>query len=1135
MFATLTDGIFDMVYAVSWVIWTVIAWILLWLPYIILCIFLPAALIIWFLSIDTIVSKLHQLFWIDGVDTTRQVWRGLVAFFIHVIWQRCVHAGYCMCFDSESPPARNVSAIATAGQAVEAELTTARVELETARADLATEKRNNTSLNTTSNKWRQRALVAEKRVNYCRNHHRDTEEYQRSNADPRTRVEELNRENTALKQKLNKETKNKSRHPLFAAYPNLELEQQILALQDELKIARENFVSSLEISTGEKARTVRQEKWIGRLMGEINTLKGEVRNIKIANTSSDGDEKLGLKRRIRELENDLSIAAVELENARRGDGRRETAAGNKDCARCVHLQDKIRQLEAEREQASNTGAGGVEDLDAVVAKLKEADQELDRLGEFRGSRHNLFDIRPRSPPIAHSGNSPNPEAAPPTQNPGEDSSLEDKATEKLKLIYSRFEIAMMSISQLEPGQTIGLQDLLLAIDAIPELIKTIELWQPRDARDAAAQEPTSFNDEATKDLKSIFDTFKTTMISINRFQPPGRDVVVGDVIELINKITSFYSMETKISAKLIACRSQNSILEYTIQRYNTAAREARDRLEPGTVSDSDYTAADFIIQAVAAVELLSTKIEQQMLFNRSTPNDQHAQLDSLQAEIAGMKVQMLIEGLTKQKTAEKTDRLRLVIETDMIQTRTTEHKRRHALFNNLEAVFNGAKEFLEYFAVEFPLFVIPNHIVDIYKPVYRDGNALPTVKELQSLAEKMRLVVMYIRGCKLPGSWSGWEESDRDIDGEKYRKEDAAGNRLIPLMEMIRLALEEVVLHSREVQTTDQQGQQKPTGRGPRPEGCTCVPQQPGTFTVPGSPCPVCSSSSPLSPDFGIPPDGAFDGSFRDFTANSKLDETTGQSPFYNNDEERTSTQLPPRGDFLNPPISPRPLWEVKPTTQNFPPFNNGFDPATNTDLPAEAACYLRSQGRDVPPAWAHFSATPDPPPLKPFSPRSFHNEDWNSANKLDNSPRIGASTASTFPPFMTGAAAPGDGPFDPTGDDALVTDGPYYWRSGNDPASNILWAKILGLQHGLRAHDIDITKSKFSTTTRYFDTGDIDAVIVVPWRKQTLLQAQIEAMRSHVGDLENMIWHEHIDVLGTWNDSPYNPESQSKVEAGYR
>ncbi|KAH6714267.1 hypothetical protein BKA61DRAFT_674874 [Leptodontidium sp. MPI-SDFR-AT-0119] len=939
MVAILVGIFFNILYLLSLAFWNILVWVLTWLPYIALCVCVPIAFSIWLFSVDTGIVYLFELLWTKRGDTARRIWQGIVTLFIHLILWRCVHAGNCKCFRGWIPLEEHEILLAD----VEPSL---RTQLATALADFAKEKQNNTSLNVSSGRWRERALAAEKLNGFCRREHRDLEDFRKANVEFRKRVSDLQKENADLRTDYNLERRSKGRYPLFDDHPgnlaarNRELEQQVHILLGDIKNAHETLDRSQPFSTQER---VESETEITRLQKMVTSYDEEIRELNERNSEleklsklSHDDAKTALRNRILDLQNQLRVTTAE-----RNDAIRDKAKAEKLVA--------ISQEGGSDGPPGNTdwkGISGVEKLEAVIALLKETDLEVGRLSGLRKSRGSATDSGSGLPPPPFSLFRSGP---PPPSSPGNtDWNAGIIGVEKLEAI-----IALFKETDLEVGRLSGLRKSRgSATDSGSRLPPPpfspfrsaspppSPLFPPPPTVPGASPGPPvapnqlesgargSSNDDAIRELTYIYDRLKVIMIEIKKVEP-GQSVNLGNLIELLKLVPGLFKSQEETKARFAAHQTKNEIHEaqaatmlqnlnkyrQTIQRYHEAARQARERMDPGTATDPDYTVGDFIPQAVAAIEMLNTKIEQQMKFNRSTPNERLAQLESLQAENISLKVKIETAAPMYHKVMMEADRLRLEIETQAINSRRPEDKRRHAVYCNLDAVLHETNEFIDSFKMEYPDFVVPKWVQDLYTIEYRDSNDLPTVEETKEVARKIRQVVDWMLEENWPGSRLEWHDSI--VEGFPPSKEDKLGIVLQKLMVRIDRALNELEIHTYEIWTnskTQKTAAEAMTPIPPTPKGCTCPPQRPGTFTVPGSPCPVCAALESVSESKGA---------FTDqLNRNRKRRNRAGEQNTKRSDKA-SSSKNPPASGYPWSPKPPKTTYNsTKPTRPNTSRFN---------------------------------------------------------------------------------------------------------------------------------------------------------------------------------------------------------------------
>ncbi|KAH7346168.1 hypothetical protein BKA65DRAFT_585012 [Rhexocercosporidium sp. MPI-PUGE-AT-0058] len=1108
LFEILVGIFFDIVYLLALVFWAPFVWIITWLPYIALCVCVPTALIIWLFAVDTGLLKLHKLLWTDVGDTARRAWWGIVAFFVHLIWWRCIHASNCRCLDGWVPIDEHENML----EGLEPLL---RTQLREALADVAKERQNNTSLNVTSGRWRERALAAEDLYRVCQRDHRDLEGYRTANITFRNRVVDLQRENADLRQRYNQERRSKGHHPLFEDHPgnlaerNRDLELRIRILEDDLKTAKGDIAGARQFSTQDKAKSEaeikRLQKMVASYVEEIQELSDRNHDFEKLSKLSNDDAKTALRTKIIELRNQLRVTTAERNDAIRQKTKIEEllaiskeedegTPSSTDCMRCTvdrkcraEAEEQVRQLMAELEETKATGIGGVEKLEVVIELLKAADEELGRLSGLRSpqppppSSPFRSSTPPPPPPRATAppGTSSKPPTAPKQPESGAGGSSNDDAIRELTYIYDRLKESMIKIKKAEPEHRVNLVNMMELINLVPSLFK--------------------FQEET----EAGFAAHKAQMANL-----------------LQERQTRDKAHEAQLSEMLRHIQVYREI----IQECNNAARTARQRLDPGTDTNPEYTAGDFIPQAVATIEMLNTKIEQQINFNLSTPNEQHAQLESLQVDNMSLKAQLKAAASLYDKAMIEADRLRLEIETQAINCRRPEDKRRHAVYSNLDAVLHETREFIDGYKIEYPDFVVPNWILDLYVIEYRDPNHLPTAEETNEIARKTRLVVEWMQDEDWPGSKPEWRHSI--IQGFPPSKEDRVGIVLQMLMKRINFALEELDIHTHEVWTNDQaQKIAVDETTAIPPEDCTCPPQQPGFFTVPGSPCRVCAA---LESDSSKPK-----GAFTDQLNKNRKNRRRATENNTKGSGKSSSSRFPAGDKPWSPFSSPKGLWAQYSPTKPTSPYTSKFDLSGNTGLSALAArtkfgtarsFQFNSSNRRNAPSSLYFG-TKKPSDVPDDLTRPVWPPSWKQR---------GASEG-PLSAIVVGVESSTDGIMIPTTDDALSTESPYYWRKGKYSMCNESWALVQGLQEGFLAYNIDVTKYKWlGRTVEFLTSDDVDMITPPPGSGMSILRTQFDALSRQISALQYEVWADNVAELGSWKASPYNPKNQApKADRG--
>ncbi|KAG4433639.1 hypothetical protein IFR05_010885 [Cadophora sp. M221] len=646
MFEILVGILFDNLNLQSLVFGGIFLWIVTWLPYITLCVCTPIAFSMWLFSVDTGLLYLLELLWTKRGDTSQRAWRGIFTFFIHLFLWRCVHAGNCKCFRGRIPLKEHKNLPAD----VEPNL---RTQLATALADLALEKQNNTSLNISSGRWREQALAAEKLNTLCRKEHRDVEDFLKANIEFRKRISDLQKENSDLRNDFNLERRSKGRHPLFQDHPgnlaerNRDLEQQVHILLGDAKNAHEALDKLQPFSTKARAESVEEIKMLQHV---VKSYKEEIRELNEKNLELENlgrlncdDAKRALRNRVLDLQHQLLVAAAKRSDAIRDKVKAEKLLatsreegsdrppGNADCTRCAFLQKRrseaearVREVTAELKSQS-AGIRGVEMLVAVIALFEETDLEVGLLSGLRkfgkpttnSIRRNF--LLPLTVPSILSKTPIDPNQLKTSAR----GSSSDDAIRELTYIYDYLKAVMVKIKKADPGQSVNLSNLTKLLNLVPGLFK---FQQEIKARFAAHQ----------AEIRDLFQDQQTKKES--------HEVESAKMLQQVNEY------------------------KQTTQGYHDAARQARAKMDPGTATDPDYTVEDFIPQAVAAIEMLNNRIEQQIVFNRSTPNEHHAQLDGLQDENLRLGVKMNAAGPMYHKVMMEADRLRLEIETQAINS-----------------------------------------------------------------------------------------------------------------------------------------------------------------------------------------------------------------------------------------------------------------------------------------------------------------------------------------------------------------------------------------------------------------------------------------------------------------------------------
>jgi FtsZ-binding cell division protein ZapB len=120
------------------------------------------------------------------------------------------------------------------------------------------------------------------------------------------------------------------------------------------------------------------------------------------------------------------------------------------------------------------------------------------------------------------------------------------------------------------------------------------------------------------------------------------------------------------------------MFEETINTYTNAARRAKQNLNPGGVVSDDYSVKEFICQSVDVVNLLGRRVDELIKFNGAPASEQQQQLLALQAENSRLTALFNDAHSQYEKLQKETDRLRLELEADTLNSRTSARKCRNA-------------------------------------------------------------------------------------------------------------------------------------------------------------------------------------------------------------------------------------------------------------------------------------------------------------------------------------------------------------------------------------------------------------------------------------------------------------------------
>jgi len=1034
---------------------------------------------------SAIVSDVYEALYTKAGSTFMRLLKAITSFIVNLVRWRCIHMLTCTCFEGRISFDEHDEALADLG-----------AQLQQANKDLKSRKSTIRSLNFTSRRWRRRAEAAEEHVTICRRDHDDLIGLNKANRSFRARVDDLERENADLRIKYNLERRNKGRHPLFDDLPsnleerNRDLRQENTFLQEDLRIARE-ALAKRPFSNEERERSQwgieRLNQTITRQEKKINGLEAEKEGIERLARLIDDKAKKALRDRIFDLQENSRTAIAQQdaiwaqhEAAATIDAARGGTDGPDDdglppvkpnCARCVVL--RIGKRAAEERVREKTAE--IEVLQKTRGDdLAIINAFLERLDETHREIDRLEQVAPTTKVSSESG-----------------------AVKELTHIHDRLKDTMIKIKKAEPEQTVNLNTLLELIDLIPDL--------------SQFQEDTFAGFEAQQD-------------------------------------------------KLLAAYQQIEMFEELVQDYNNAVHEGRKILDPDIARDPNYDVRDFVHHAVAAINALNEKIEQQMLFNRSTPNEQHQQLETLQSENMGLKVGSSDSKYVYDKAVKEADSLRAAFQTQAIDSRKPEDKRRHAVYNNLEAVFREIHEFMNTYKMSHPELTLPNWIEDLFVLEYRDPQKLPSPIETEDLAQNLRQVICWMQEENWPGSKPDWHDSIiKGSPPPAPSVDDQLGNLLKPLMEKASFALHELDFHNNEVWIQSQARTREAASNDSRPQGCTCPPGQPGALRS----CPVCV-------------DLRIAGTFSD-QMNRSLD-ARGRGrrvdlPGYAHPRSWSPPQHSPRSPFLAPEVPWNSNRSSRPYTESFgartdttfssipmdhspepegPPFAGAPFPSTPLSRPYAKSFGARrdkssssdptvrpltSAHNHAPSASASAAAgatSPSTPPLPSRRP-NFETGGGQCSQALDIETRTGETDTSPpssgpSPRDFRPAKLYDDNPSAPNPDDDLTMDeNPEYWRIGLAECQSLFF-EIQGLQEGLHAHGIDITQYRWmGEPVEYIDSARVDGLRGWRYSDSSLFDIQADVLQWQRNALEFEVWGRNIPVLGSWEDSPYNPEYQSQ------
>ncbi|PVH71077.1 hypothetical protein DL98DRAFT_577578 [Cadophora sp. DSE1049] len=913
-----------------------------------------------------------------------------------------------------------------------------RAQMLKSQSDLRTKNSNIFLLNQLLERWRRRAEAAEELVATCRLDHVDFVGLNTANRRFRSRVDELDRENGDLRMKYNLERRNKGRHPLFDDLP-----------------------SNLE----ERNRDLRQENNI--LQEDLKTAREE-----LARRPFPRDERMKSEAEIEGLNLIVTRQEEKIDKLRAENEELERHSRMTDDNVMESLRDRIFDLQNQLRvsTAQQDALRAKDEAEAIIAAARAGLGEVHD-GEGQPGIPNCVRCT-----VLQNGKLEAEERLRTKTGQLEafEKTCEDSVT-TIKTVLERLEEAQQEIDRLE------------------RLDPPVGGWSEGDA---------------AKELTHIYDRLKNAMIEIKKAEP-GHTVNLETMFELIDLIPHLFKFQEDTIAgyaahqeELTAAYQQIEMFEDTIKDYNDAAREARETLDPGTATDPNYDIMDFIHHAVTAVITLNTKIEQQMLFNRSTPNDQHKQLEALQAENIGLKVKISDSAYIYDKAVKEADRLRMAFQTQAINSRRPEDKRRHAVYNNLEIVFRETHDFMDAYKMSYPEFVLPNWV----------ENLLPSQRETEDLSQKLRQVVFWMQEEGWPGSKPNWHGSS--IEGSPPSIDDQLGLLLKPLMERVGFALEELQVHNNEVWTNSKAQKQDPASSDSRPEGCTCPPRQSGRLRS----CPVCAAFE--HPATGSEPNPS--GTFTD-QMNRSLN-TRGGGRRVDSADDANSPTWPPRHDSPRSPFS-SPNGPLNPSRSSRP-YTRSFGARRDTSSSSNPT--NRPPAPKAPP----FSGDTFPLPLPPEWPDVETGDDFLGNATSSRSRGSGTNSRPSPPGFSPIVESPAGSdtasPSAPNEDGGPVLDeNPEYWRSGHKDCE-LLWAEIQGLQEGLRAHGVDVTRYKWlGETIEYLDAAKVDGMRRRRDSNSSLVETQGDALQWQRNALELEVWEKYSPELGSWEDSPHNPENK--------
>ncbi|KAI9048820.1 hypothetical protein LZ554_007651 [Drepanopeziza brunnea f. sp. 'monogermtubi'] len=759
--------------------------------------FFPAA-------VDDRADLMRDVFWLRGLETWERFKRSAHAIARHLLVSGCVHLERgCDCFRNHMPLAE-LERLIDEAPAREFER-----ELEDALATINDTRIANTILTAERDEWERRARDAEDQRRVCILEHQNYGRYQEANAHYRQRNAELVREMADLRRRYNRERNRRGLGPMFDEQPgnlaevNADLQRQIGGLHDQLSRAglRRGSMSGAE-RTNARRQIDGLEHRITRYVQQIEELEMRVAEFERGRSLTDDEEKASLRQRLTDVRNELRVVNSDRveEELRRRKAEEELArlrdsveAGGGDvgsdpprrCSRCnTFRKDRNEQREIVTELRAQLAAAAQKAIDdaailrMAVERLRGASRDVDRL-----------------PGSEESG------SAPPQDS---------NAVANLALITAELKKTMVEFHAADAGIEYDTTQVLRYIAEAPRYIGTVDAEArnnrqvAEEAIQAARQQVAKFEDEVRNYTELVLDARR----KLNPDTALPEKYNVGDYI-------------------------RETLIEW--EKWRRLAREAKQHLDPTTaVMATGYGVEDYIRESVEASNLQRNYIEQMRAFDGQPPDKQRKRLWELQGENESLSVRLRDGEAIASKTKTELERLRLQSQTYMVQTRSEEDKRRHAVFDNLKNVVIECIEHVEVYRKEFENIDIPDWVTtdDSWSQSY-DFNILPTMDDMKLLASKLSRLVAWMEEENWPGVRPGWKYVAQE--GIEPDKNDEVGVWLQKMMVKVRSALFEVALHEKE-HREDPPGARRGTG------------------------CPRCS---PLSPRSGSAPPGGDKGSPR--------------------------------------------------------------------------------------------------------------------------------------------------------------------------------------------------------------------------------------------------------------------------------